>query len=157
VEEGSDSMEKSFVMVKPDGVQRELVGEIISRFENKGLQLSALKMMQISPELAASHYAEHKGKPFYNDLIEFITSGPVVAMVWQGLNAVTVIRNMMGKTNPAEASPGTIRGDFALFMGNNVVHGSDSTESAHREINLFFSPAEVVSYSKPNDTWIYGK
>jgi nucleoside-diphosphate kinase len=150
-------MEKSFVMVKPDGVQRDLVGEIISRFEKKGLQLSGLKMMQISPELAASHYAEHQGKPFYSDLIGFITSGPVVAMVWQGLNAVSVIRSMMGKTNPADAAPGTIRGDFALFMGNNVIHGSDSIESANREINLFFAPTELVSYSKSNDTWIYGK
>ena len=150
-------MEKSFVMIKPDGVQRDLVGEIISRFERKGLQLLALKMMQITPELAADHYAEHKGKPFYNDLVTFITSGPVVAMVWQGLNAVPVIRNMMGKTNPVDAAPGTIRGDFALFMGNNVIHGSDSLESANREINLFFPTTELVTYTKPNDTWIYGK
>ncbi|MBS4021248.1 MAG: nucleoside-diphosphate kinase [Dethiobacter sp.] len=148
-------MEKSFVMVKPDGVQRNLIGEIISRFENKGLQLVALKLMQIHPELASNHYGEHKGKPFYNDLIEFITSGPVVAMVWQGLNAVSVIRAMMGKTNPAEAAPGTIRGDLALFMGNNVVHGSDSNESAQREISIFFKPDELVSYTSAGDTWVY--
>ncbi len=150
-------LEKSFVLVKPDGVQRSLTGEIISRFERKGLQLVGLKMIQISPELAAKHYGEHQGKPFFNDLINFITSGPVVAMVWQGLNAVTVIRNMMGKTNPAEADAGTIRGDFALFMGNNVVHGSDSTESAQREINLFFAPEELISYTRSSDAWIYGK
>ncbi len=150
-------MEKSFVLVKPDGVQRSLTGEVINRFERKGLQLTGLKMIQISPELAAKHYGEHQGKPFYNDLINFITSGPVVAMVWQGLNAVTVIRNMMGKTNPAEAASGTIRGDFALFMGNNVVHGSDSTESAQREISLFFAPQELVSYTRSSDVWIYGK
>jgi nucleoside-diphosphate kinase len=148
-------LEKSFVMVKPDGVQRNLIGEIISRFENKGLQLVALKLMQIHPELASNHYGEHKGKPFYNDLIEFITSGPVVAMVWQGLNAVSVIRAMMGKTNPAEAAPGTIRGDLALFMGNNVVHGSDSNESAQREISIFFKPDELVSYTSAGDTWVY--
>lgn len=150
-------MERTFVMVKPDGVQRNLAGEIISRFEKKGFQLAGLKLMQISPELAAKHYGEHEGKPFYGELIDFITSGPVVAMVWQGLNAVSVVRAMMGKTNPADAAPGTIRGDFAVFMGNNVVHGSDSPESAEREINLFFSPAELVDYSKAADFWLYGK
>lgn len=150
-------MERTYVMVKPDGVQRNLVGEIISRFEKKGFQLVGLKLMQIPPELAARHYGEHEGKPFYGELIDFITSGPVVAMVWQGLNAVSVIRTMMGKTNPAEAAPGTIRGDFAVFMGNNVVHGSDSPESAEREINLFFKPEELVNYSKATDFWLYGK
>ncbi|MDW7652195.1 MAG: nucleoside-diphosphate kinase [Bacillota bacterium] len=150
-------MERTYVMVKPDGVQRNLVGEIISRFEKKGFQLVGLKLMQIPEELAAKHYGEHKEKPFFGELIDFITSGPVVAMVWEGLNAVSVIRTMMGKTNPAEAAPGTIRGDFALFMGNNVVHGSDSAESAEREINLFFSPEELVTYKKATDTWLYGK
>jgi len=144
-------------MIKPDGVQRNLVGEIISRFEKKGFQLVGLKLIQISPELAAKHYGEHLGKPFYGELLEFITSGPVVAMVWQGLNAVAVARTMMGKTNPADAAPGTIRGDLAVFMGNNVVHGSDSPESAEREIKLFFSSAELVSYSKADDCWLYGK
>lgn len=150
-------MEKSFVMVKPDGVQRGLLGEIISRLERKGLKLSALKLLQITPELGAEHYAEHREKPFYGELVSFITSGPVVAMVWEGLNAVTVIRNMMGKTNPAEAAPGTIRGDLALFMGNNVIHGSDSLPSAEREIKLFFRPEELVAYSKAADFWVYGK
>ncbi|MBS4007179.1 MAG: nucleoside-diphosphate kinase [Clostridium sp.] len=150
-------MERTFLMIKPDGVQRNLAGEIISRFEKKGFQLVGLKLMQISPELAAKHYGEHLGKPFYSELLEFITSGPVVAMVWQGLNAVAVARAMMGKTNPADASPGTIRGDFAVFMGNNVVHGSDSLESAEREINLFFSSSELVSYNKLADRWLYGK
>ncbi|MCW3489560.1 nucleoside-diphosphate kinase [Dethiobacter alkaliphilus] len=150
-------MERTYVMVKPDGVQRNLTGEIISRFEKKGFQLVGLKLMQITPELAGKHYGEHEGKPFYGELIDFITSGPVVAMVWQGQNVVSVIRNMMGKTNPAEAAPGTIRGDYAVFMGNNVVHGSDSPESAEREINLFFSPEELVDYKKATDFWLYGK
>ncbi|HHX74904.1 MAG TPA: nucleoside-diphosphate kinase [Firmicutes bacterium] len=150
-------MERTFVMVKPDGVQRNLVGEIIGRFERKGFKLAGLKLMQISGELAAKHYAEHQGKPFYEELISFITSGPVVAMVWEGLNAVSVIRSMMGKTNPAEAAPGTIRGDLAMFMGNNVIHGSDSPESAEREINLFFTPDELLTYDKATDYWLYGK
>jgi nucleoside-diphosphate kinase len=150
-------MEKSFVMVKPDGVQRGLAGDIISRLERKGLKLTGLKLLQITPELGASHYAEHRDKPFYGELVSFITSGPVVAMVWEGLNAVTVIRTLMGKTNPAEAAPGTIRGDLALFMGNNVIHGSDSLQSAEREINLFFRPEELVAYSKATDSWVYGK
>jgi len=150
-------MEKSFVMVKPDGVQRGLVGEIINRFEKKGLRPVALKMMQIPEELAARHYAEHEGKPFFGDLLSFITSGPVVAMVWEGQNAVSVIRTMMGRTNPVDAQPGTIRGDLAMFMGNNVVHGSDSLESANREISLFFKEEELVSYTRANDIWIYGK
>ena len=150
-------MERSYVMVKPDGVQRNLVGEVISRFEKKGLKLVGLKLMQIPEELAAIHYGEHEGKPFYGELISFITSGPVVAMAWEGLNAVSVIRTMMGKTNPVEAAPGTIRGDYAIFMGNNVVHGSDSPESGQREINLFFSPQELVDYNKATDFWLYGK
>lgn len=150
-------MEQSYVMVKPDGVQRGVIGEIISRFEQKGFKLVGLKMLQLSTELAAKHYAEHEGKPFFSDLQFFITSGPVVAMVWEGLNAVSVIRTMMGKTNPADAQPGTIRGDLALFMGNNIIHGSDSTESAQREISLFFKEEELVSYSRASDFWIYGK
>ena len=150
-------MERTFVMVKPDGVQRNLVGEVISRFEKRGLKLVGLKLMQISQELAAKHYGEHQGKPFYDELIGFITSGPVVAMVWEGLNAVSVVRNMMGKTNPAEAAPGTIRGDFALYMVNNVVHGSDSPDSATREINLFFTHEELLDYIKAADFWLNGK
>lgn len=150
-------MERTYVMVKPDGVQRSLVGEIISRFEKKGLQLVGLKLMQIPQETAAKHYGEHKEKSFYGELIDFITSGPVVAMVWEGLNAVSVARTMMGKTNPAEAAPGTIRGDFAVFMGNNVVHGSDAIDSAEREISIFFSADELVDYKKATDVWVYGK
>jgi nucleoside-diphosphate kinase len=150
-------MERTFAMVKPDGVQRNLVGEIISRFERKGLQLVGLKLLQISPELAEKHYGEHQGKPFYGELVNFITSGPVVAMVWQGQNAISLARTMMGKTNPADAAPGTIRGDFAVFMGNNVIHGSDSPESADREINLFFNPDEITDYNKATDFWLNGR
>jgi len=150
-------VEKTFVMIKPDGVQRNLIGEIISRFERKGLKLIGMKLMQISKELAAEHYGEHQGKPFYSELIDFITSGPVVAMVWEGQNAIAIVRNLMGKTNPAEAAPGTIRGDFAVFTGNNVVHGSDSPESAEREINLFFTADELIAYEKAGDSWLYGR
>ncbi|HHU29136.1 MAG: nucleoside-diphosphate kinase [Bacillota bacterium] len=139
-------MERTFVMVKPDGVQRNLVGEIIGRFERKGFKLVGMKLMRITPDLAARHYAEHREKPFYNDLISFITSGPVVAMVWEGLNAVSMIREMMGKTNPAEAVPGTIRGDFAINLTKNVIHGSDSLASAKREIGLFFTDKELIDY-----------
>jgi len=139
-------VERTFVMVKPDGVQRNLVGEIIGRFERKGFKLVGMKLMRITPDLAARHYAEHREKPFYNDLISFITSGPVVAMVWEGLNAVSMIREMMGKTNPAEAVPGTIRGDFAINLTKNVIHGSDSLASAKREIGLFFTDKELIDY-----------
>ena len=143
-------------MVKPDGVQRKLVGEVIGRLEKKGLQPVAIKMMQIEPELAARHYGEHQGKPFYESLISFITSGPVVAMVWEGDNAVAVSRTLIGATDPQEAGPGTIRGDLALFTGNNLVHGSDSLESARREIGLFFDEAELCSYKAVLNDWIYG-
>jgi nucleoside-diphosphate kinase len=139
-------VERTFVMVKPDGVQRNLVGEIIGRFERKGFKLVGMKLMRITPDLAARHYAEHREKPFYNDLISFITSGPVVAIVWEGLNAVSMIREMMGKTNPAEAVPGTIRGDFAINLTKNVIHGSDSLASAKREIGLFFTDKELIDY-----------
>ncbi|MEN6389030.1 MAG: nucleoside-diphosphate kinase [Syntrophomonas sp.] len=131
-------MEQTFVMVKPDGVQRKLVGEIISRLERKGFILRAAKMMQIDEELAGRHYAEHQGKPFFPGLVEFITSGPVVAMVWEGENAVAAVRKLMGATNPLDAAPGTIRGDLATVMSENLIHGSDSLEAAQREINLFF-------------------
>ncbi len=143
-------------MVKPDGVQRKLVGEVIGRLEKKGLQPVAIKMMQIEPELAAEHYGEHRGKPFYESLISFITSGPVVAMVWEGDNAVAVSRALIGATDPQEAAPGTIRGDLALFTGNNLVHGSDSLESARREIGLFFNKEELCDYRAVLDGWIYG-
>ncbi|QGQ46694.1 nucleoside-diphosphate kinase [Metabacillus sediminilitoris] len=148
-------MEKTFLMVKPDGVQRQLIGEIVSRFERKGLQLVGAKLMTISEDLAQQHYGEHKGKPFYGELVEFITSGPVFAMVWQGENVVELTRKMMGKTNPKDADPGTIRGDYCMNVGQNIIHGSDSPESADREIALFFNESELVGYDKSINTWIY--
>ena len=129
---------KTFFMIKPDGVQRNLVGEIISRVEAKGFSITKIKMMTISKELAEQHYGEHKDKPFYNDLVSFITSGPVVAMQVEGENVVLQIRNLMGATNPSESTPGSIRGDLATELDKNVVHGSDSDESAERELSLFF-------------------
>ncbi len=149
-------LERTFVMVKPDGVQRKLVNRVLGRFEDKGLKLVGLKLMLITPELAQEHYGEHKGKPFFQSLIDFITSGPVVAMAWEGLDAIRTARSMMGKTNPLEADPGTIRGDYGLFMGNNIVHGSDSPESAERELNLFFAKQELVDYNVDMDKWVYG-
>ena len=136
-------MEKTLVLVKPDGVRRGLSGEIIARFENRGLQIVALKLMQISRTMAEKHYAEHMGKPFFDSLVEFITSGPVVAMVVKGDHAIRAVRAMMGATNPLEAAPGTIRGDFALVMSENVIHGSDGAESAAREIDAFFASTEI--------------
>lgn len=152
----NDTRERTFVMVKPDGVQRGLVGAVLGRLERKGLQLVGMKLMQIEPELAARHYGEHQGKPFYGGLLSFITSGPVVAMVWEGDNAVTVARTLIGATDPQKAVPGTIRGDLALSTGNNLVHGSDSLESARREIALFFKDSEVCAYRAVLDGWIYG-
>ncbi|MCM3003918.1 nucleoside-diphosphate kinase [Priestia koreensis] len=148
-------MEKTFIMVKPDGVQRSLIGEIVTRFEKKGFQLVGAKLMQISTELAGDHYAEHKDKPFFGELVDFITSGPVFAMVWQGENAVEVARQMLGKTNPKDALPGTIRGDFGLVVEKNVIHGSDAVESAKREIALFFGEEELVHYGKLIEDWVY--
>ncbi|MCT4781795.1 MULTISPECIES: nucleoside-diphosphate kinase [Exiguobacterium] len=131
-------MEKTFLMVKPDGVARGLIGEIISRFENKGYTLNRLEMLTPSVEIAEAHYAEHKEKPFFGELVAFLTSGPVVAMEWEGENIVAVSRMMIGKTNPLDAQPGTIRGDLAATMSQNVIHGSDSVESADRELALWF-------------------
>lgn len=148
-------MEKTFLMVKPDGVQRNLIGEIVQRFEKKGFKLVGAKLMQVSNELAEQHYGEHKEKPFFGELVEFITSGPVFAMVWEGENVIATARNMMGKTNPSEAAPSTIRGDFGVTVGKNIIHGSDSPESAEREINLFFDQSELISYEKVDTTWIY--
>ncbi|WP_290899807.1 nucleoside-diphosphate kinase [Ferroglobus sp.] len=148
-------MERTFVMVKPDGVKRGLIGEVIKRIEQKGLKIVAMKMIEVSKELAEKHYAEHKEKPFFQNLISYITSGPVVAMVVEGKEAVKVMRNLVGKTNPIEASPGTIRGDFAMDIGRNVVHASDSIESAEREISLFFSKEEILSYERADEKWIY--
>ena len=132
------AVEQTFVMVKPDGVARGVVGEVISRFERKGLKLEKMRMLRIDEDLAGRHYAEHTEKPFFGELVEFITSGPVVAMQWSGESAVSVARTLMGTTNPAEAAPGTIRGDFGLIMTNNIVHGSDSPASGERELELFF-------------------
>ncbi|MFS0645013.1 nucleoside-diphosphate kinase [Siminovitchia sp. 179-K 8D1 HS] len=148
-------MEKTFLMVKPDGVQRELIGEIVSRFEKKGFQLIGAKLMQISNELAEEHYGEHKERPFFGELVDFITSGPVFAMVWQGENVIAAARQMMGATNPKDAAPGTIRGDFGVTVGKNVIHGSDSPESAKREIGLFFKEEELIEYSKLINNWVY--
>ena len=136
-------METTLVLVKPDGVKRALIGEVIKRFEKRGLRLAALKLCRLSKEMAEKHYAEHAGKAFFAGLVEFITSGPVVAMAVQGENAIRVVRTMMGATNPLDAAPGTIRGDLALVMANNVIHGSDGPESAVRELAMFFRSDEI--------------
>lgn len=146
--------ERTFLAVKPDGVQRGLVGDIIQRFERKGFKLVGLKLMKVTQEMAENHYGEHKGKPFFNGLVEYITSSPIVAMVWEGPNVVLTARQMMGATNPKESAPGTIRGDFAVDIGRNIIHGSDSDESAAREIGIFFSEAEVTAWDRSNDSWI---
>ncbi|MDM5298537.1 nucleoside-diphosphate kinase [Bacillus pumilus] len=148
-------MDKTFLMVKPDGVERQLIGEIVSRFEKKGLQLVGAKLMKIPKEVAETHYGEHKEKPFFGELVSFITSGPVFAMVWQGEQVVDVTRQMIGKTNPKEALPGTIRGDYGLTVGKNIIHGSDSPESAEREINLFFQQEELTNWDQTISSWIY--
>jgi len=148
-------MEKTFLMVKPDGVQRNLIGEITIRFEKKGFKLVGAKLMIISDELAKNHYGEHKDRPFFGELVDFITSAPVFAMVWEGEGVIKIARDMMGSTNPQEAATGTIRGDFGMTVGKNVIHGSDSPESAEREINLFFDEKEVLSYSKNDSAWVY--
>ncbi len=142
-------------MVKPDGVQRGLVGEVISRIERRGLKIVALRMNTISRDTAMKHYAEHAQKPFFNSLIDFITSGPSVSMVVEGKNAVLIMRTINGATNPANAPTGTIRGDFALDTGRNIVHASDSPESAEREIGIHFKKSEIIEYLRANETWIY--
>jgi nucleoside-diphosphate kinase len=147
-------MEKTYLMVKPDGVQRGLIGEIVSRFERKGLKLIGAKLMNVTEALAERHYAEHKGKDFYERLQNFITSGPVFAMVWEGDQAVSLTRALIGKTNALEAAPGTIRSDFAIHTNFNLIHGSDSVESAQREIGIFFADTELVSYDKSIQVWI---
>lgn len=150
-------MESTFVLVKPDGVQRGLIGEIISRLEKRGLKLFAAKFLLVSPEFAEKHYAAHKGKDFFPGLIRYITSAPVMAMVWNGENAVEAVRQTMGSTRPYEAAPGTIRHDFALVVGRNLTHASDSLESAETEIALWFTPEELVKWTQSNDNWIFGK
>jgi nucleoside-diphosphate kinase len=148
-------IERTFAMVKPDGVQRGLVGKIVQRFEDRGLKICAMKMMKIPKELAERHYEEHKGKGFYEPLLSYITSGAVVCMVLEGENAIAGVRTMMGKTNPQDAAPGTIRGDFSQVTGRNIVHGSDSSESAKREIKLFFNDYEVQKYEKADEAWLF--
>jgi nucleoside-diphosphate kinase len=147
-------MERTYIMVKPDGVQRGLIGEIVQRFEAKGLKLIAGKLMVIQQEQAKQHYQEHAEKSFFPQLLSFITSGPVLAMVWQGDQAVALSRSLIGKTNPIDAAPGTIRGDFALHTGMNIIHGSDSPENAEREIAIFFENSEIMSYTKEGDVWV---
>lgn len=147
-------MERTFVMVKPDGVQRGLVGEILRRFETKGLKLVGGKLMSVSVALAERHYAEHKDRPFFGELVSFITSSPVFAFVLEGKDAIVIARSMMGKTNPVEALPGTIRGDYGISVGMNLIHGSDSSDSAAREIALWFGEAELLSYDKTISAWV---
>jgi nucleoside-diphosphate kinase len=148
-------MEKTFVMVKPDGVQRGLIGEVISRLERRGLLMTAAKFMWVSQELAEKHYAIHKGKPFYEGLIKYITSAPVLAMVWEGPNAVAAVRQTMGATRPTEAAPGSLRHDFALMVGRNLTHASDSVENGELEVALWFKPDEQVAWQRDVDRWIY--
>jgi len=141
-------------MVKPDGVQRGLIGKIIDRFESRGLKLAGLKFLQMSPELASRHYAVHKGKPFYESLVSYIISGPVVAMSWEGKDAIEIARNTIGATNPATSAPGTIRGDFGVEIGRNLVHGSDSADNAEYELILFFKKEELINWSRDSERWI---
>ena len=150
-------MERSLVLVKPDGVQRGLVGEVIARLERRGLRLVAGKFMWVSKSLAENHYAVHKGKPFYDGLIKYITSAPVMAMVWEGPNAVAAIRQTMGATRPWEAAPGTIRHDFALEVGRNITHASDSPENGEKEAALWFKKEEIVEWDREVDKWIFEK
>lgn len=146
--------ERTLVIVKPDGVQRGLVGEIIGRLERRGLKIVAVRVQTVSRDVAERHYGEHKGKPFFAGLIDYITSGPVVTAVLEGPNAVEATRSTMGATNPTKAAPGTIRGDLGLIMGRNLIHGSDSVESAKREIGIFFGDAEIPSFGLTSDRWI---
>lgn len=147
--------ERTFIAIKPDGVQRNLVGEIISRFERKGFQLVGMKLIAVPKELAEEHYAEHKERPFFGGLIDFITSGPVVAMVWQGVNVVAGARSMIGATAPSASAPGTIRGDFGLTVGRNIIHGSDAVETAQREIALWFKDDELASWTARSTPDLY--
>jgi nucleoside-diphosphate kinase len=147
-------MERTFVMLKPDAVNRGLMGKIIDRLEARGFKPLAMKFMHLPKELAERHYAEHKGKKFFEPLIDYITSGPVLCMVWEGDNIISVLRYMMGATNPQDAVPGTIRGDYAQQTGRNLIHGSDSSESARKEINLFFNDYELQAYDRCLDLWL---
>jgi nucleoside-diphosphate kinase len=147
-------MQQTLILLKPDCVQRRLIGTIIHRFEQKGLRLAGLKLVQASRDLAEKHYAVHKGKPFYDSLLQFLTSGPTVAMVWEGREAVAVARTLMGPTDGTKAAPATIRGDFALSIQNNLVHGSDSVDNAKLEIGLWFKPNELVAYQPTDAAWV---
>ena len=147
-------MERTLVIVKPDGVQRGLIGEIIARLERRGLKLVGLKFMQITPELARRHYAVHQGKPFYEPLVAYITSSPVTVMVWEGKQAIEVVRKTMGATNPVNAEPGTIRADLGVEIGRNLVHGSDGPETAAFEVALFFRDDELVSWTRSAERWM---
>jgi nucleoside-diphosphate kinase len=148
-------MERTLVLVKPDGVQRGLVGEVIARLERRGLKLCAARFQVVSRALAEEHYAVHQGKPFYEGLVSYITSAPVMAMVWEGPNAVAAVRQTMGATRPYEAAPGTIRHDFGLTVGRNLTHASDSPENGELETALWFQPEELVSWDRPIDDWIF--
>jgi nucleoside-diphosphate kinase len=150
-------MERTLVLVKPDGVQRSLIGEVILRLERRGLKLLAAKFLQVSQELAETHYSIHKGKPFYEGLIDYITSAPVMAMVWGGPNAVAAVRQTMGATRPTEAAPGSIRHDFGLEIGRNLTHASDTLENSEKEIALWFKPDELVEWKRGIDRWIFEK
>ncbi|XP_053131981.1 nucleoside diphosphate kinase 3 [Hemicordylus capensis] len=147
--------ERTFLAIKPDGVQRHLIGDIIRRFEKKGFKLVAMKLMQASEDLLKEHYVALRERPFYNRLVKYMSSGPVVAMVWQGLEVVKTARTMIGETNPADSKPGTIRGDFCIEVGKNVIHGSDSAESAQREISLWFHTDELTCWEDSTEHWIY--
>jgi len=150
-------VERTLVLVKPDGVQRGLIGEVISRLERRGLRLVAAKFMNVSRQLAETHYAIHKGKPFYDGLISYITSAPVMAMVWEGPNAVAAVRQTMGATRPTEAAPGTLRHDFALEVGRNLTHASDEPSNAEKEVALWFKKEELVDWKREVDKWIFEK
>ncbi len=149
-------MQRTLILLKPDAVHRRLLGTLIHRFEQKGLRLAGLKLIHAGRDLAEKHYAVHKGKPFYDSLVQFITGGPTVAMVWEGREAITVARNLMGPTDGAKAPPGTIRGDFAISIQNNLVHGSDSPENASAEITLWFKPEELVNWQPVDANWVGG-
>ena len=147
--------ERTYLMFKPDGLQRGVVGEIISRLEKKGFRLLAMKLTKATKEILDKHYAEHIGKPFFEKLCKYIMSGPVICMVWQGRDIVKTARKMMGATNPLNAEPGTIRGDYCIDSGRNIIHGSDSVQSAEREIGIWFKPEEILDYKREVDTWVY--
>ena len=148
-------MERTLVLIKPDALQRGLAGEVLSRLERRGLKVVALRLMRMDEALARRHYAEHEGKPFLDSLVRFITSGPIVAGVFEGPGAVEVVRSVMGATDPQRADPGTIRGDFGLFVQNNLIHGSDSPETAAREIALFFDEGALLSWERDTDSWVF--